>query len=125
MKKYDAKGRAKRLKSDIYALYFAYRHPKTPWHAKLVIALTMAYALSPIDLIPDFLPIIGYLDDLIIVPAGISLSIKLIPEDVMAECRGRAHDEEISNRLKWGVTALILLFWLVIAYLLIKLILNL
>ena len=125
MNKERWKDRAKQLRNDIYALYFAYRHPKTPWYAKLVIALTVAYALSPIDLIPDFLPVIGYLDDLIIVPAGVSLSIRLIPEEVMAECRERADNERISSRLKWGVAALILLFWLGIAYFLIKLLLSL
>ncbi len=125
MNKERWKDRAKQLRNDIYALYFAYRHPETPWYAKLVIALTVAYALSPIDLIPDFLPVIGYLDDLIIVPAGVSLSIRLIPEEVMAECRERADNERISSRLKWGVAALILLFWLGIAYFLIKLLLSL
>ena len=119
------KDKAKQLKNDSYALYFAYRHPKTPWYAKLIISLTLAYALSPVDLIPDFIPVIGYLDDLIIVPAGISLSIRLIPEDVMEECRRRAGSEKISSRLKWAVAILIVLFWLLMAYLVIRFLLSL
>ncbi len=119
------KERAGAMKRELYALYIAYRHERTPLRAKLVIALTVAYALSPIDLIPDFIPVIGYLDDLIIVPAGISLSVKLIPEDVMAECRRRAGNENISSRLKWAVAILILLFWLAVAYLIIRFLLSL
>jgi len=84
------KKRAKDLKCETYTLYFAYRDPRVPWYAKVVCACTVGYALSPIDLIPDFVPIFGYLDDLIIVPAGIALAIKLIPEEVMCECRSRA-----------------------------------
>ena len=82
--------RAKELKRETYALYLAYRDPRVPWYAKVVCACTVGYALSPIDLIPDFIPVLGYLDDLIIVPAGLALAIKLIPEEVMCECRSRA-----------------------------------
>ena len=82
--------RARTLKSDTYALYLAARHPDTPWYAKALAAGVAAYAFSPIDLIPDFVPVLGYLDDLIIVPLGIAISIRLIPDDVMAECRTRA-----------------------------------
>lgn len=81
---------ASRMKRDTLALYFAARHPGTPRHAKLLAALVAAYALSPIDLIPDFIPVLGHLDDLLIVPAGIALCVRLIPESVMAECRERA-----------------------------------
>lgn len=82
--------RAKDLKRETYALYLAYRDPRVPWYAKVVCACTVDYALSPIDLIPDFVSVIGYLDDLIIIPAGLALVIKLIPEEVMCECRSRA-----------------------------------
>jgi uncharacterized membrane protein YkvA (DUF1232 family) len=82
--------RAKHLKRDTYALYLAYHDPRVPWYAKAVCACTVGYALSPIDLIPDFVPVLGYLDDLIIVPAGLSLAIKLIPNEVMCECRSKA-----------------------------------
>jgi uncharacterized membrane protein YkvA (DUF1232 family) len=69
----DLKQRARRLKVDIYALYLAARHPETPWYAKLLVAGIVAYALSPIDLIPDFIPVLGYLDDLILIPIGIAV----------------------------------------------------
>jgi uncharacterized membrane protein YkvA (DUF1232 family) len=82
--------RARALKQETYALYLAVRDPRTPWYAKAVAAAVVAYALSPFDLIPDFIPVIGYLDDLIIVPLGIALALKLVPEPVMAECRERA-----------------------------------
>ena len=78
---------AKLIKSDIIALYFCARDPRVPWYAKVVAALTVAYALSPIDLIPDFIPIIGYLDDLIIIPLGLLLAIKLIPPHILQEHR--------------------------------------
>lgn len=84
------KQRARHIKRETYALYLAYRHPGTPWYAKTVAAGVVAYAFSPIDLIPDFIPVLGYLDDLVLVPAGIVLAIKLIPEPVMAECREQA-----------------------------------
>jgi uncharacterized membrane protein YkvA (DUF1232 family) len=82
--------RADALKRRTYALYLAARDPRTPWYAKALAACTVAYALSPVDLIPDFIPVIGYLDDLIIVPAGIALAIRMIPPDVWRECRDRA-----------------------------------
>lgn len=81
---------ARRLKQDTLALYLAARHPQTPWLARLLIAGVVAYALSPIDLIPDFIPVIGYIDDLLLLPLGIALAIKLIPAPVLAECRAAA-----------------------------------
>jgi len=84
--------RARELKTDTYALYLVARHPRTPWYAKVLAAGVVAYAFSPIDLIPDFIPVLGYLDDLLIVPAGIALAIKLVPSDVLAECRALAAD---------------------------------
>ncbi len=86
----DLRRRARALKSDTYALYLAARHPGTPWNAKVLAAAVAAYAFSPIDLIPDLVPVLGYLDDLIIVPLGIAASIRLVPENVMSECRARA-----------------------------------
>ena len=80
------KQRSGALKRQIHSLYFAGHDPRTPWYAKVVMACTVAYALSPIDLIPDFIPVIGYLDDLVIVPAGIALAIKLIPREIWQEC---------------------------------------
>ena len=81
---------AQRLKGEVVTLWFCTRHPRTPFVAKALAVALVAYALSPIDLIPDFIPVLGYLDDLIIVPAGIWLVIKLMPADVMAECRAQA-----------------------------------
>jgi uncharacterized membrane protein YkvA (DUF1232 family) len=82
--------RARVLKRDTYALYLAGREPRTPWYAKLLAAAVVAYALSPIDLIPDFIPIGGYLDDVIIVPLGIAAVLRLIPAEVLDDCRARA-----------------------------------
>lgn len=84
------RGRARALKRESHALYLAARHPATPWYARLLAGLVVAYALSPIDLIPDVIPVLGYLDDLVLVPAGIALALRLIPPAVMAECRARA-----------------------------------
>ena len=81
-------GRA--LKRDVVALYFAARDPRVPWYAKAVALAVAGYALSPIDLIPDFIPVLGYLDDLVIVPLGLLLAVKLIPPDIMRRCRRRA-----------------------------------
>jgi len=86
------KQRARRLEADTFALYLAARDPRTPWYAKLLAVCVVAYAFSPIDLIPDFVPVLGYLDDLILVPAGIALAIKLVPSSVLAECRAQAQE---------------------------------
>lgn len=83
---------ARRLKVETYALYLAYRDPRVSWPARIFLALVVGYAFSPIDLIPDFIPVLGYLDDLIIVPAGIWLALKLVPPEVMAECRAKARE---------------------------------
>ena len=84
------KERVRHLKSEIFALYLAARHPDTPWYAKALVAGVVAYAFSPIDLIPDFVPILGLVDDLILVPLGIAVAIRMIPPAVMADCRIRA-----------------------------------
>ena len=81
---------ARSIKADVIALWIAARDKRTPWHAKAVAAAVAAYALSPIDLIPDFIPVLGYLDDLVIVPLGIMLAVRLIPVDLMAEFRAEA-----------------------------------
>ncbi len=82
--------RAKKLKTDIPAVFLALKEKRTPWYAKIIAAAVVVYALSPIDLIPDFIPVLGYLDDLIILPALIALCIKCIPCDVFEDCRSRA-----------------------------------
>ena len=86
------KQRAKGIKRDVYSLYLAYRDARTPWYAKVFAALVVAYAFSPIDLIPDFIPVLGYLDDLLLLPLGIVLAIKLIPAEVMADARLKAEE---------------------------------
>ncbi|MBN9088036.1 MAG: DUF1232 domain-containing protein [Reyranella sp.] len=85
-----AKAWARSIKRDVLVLWLAARDPRVPWHAKAVAAAVAAYALSPIDLIPDFIPVIGYLDDLIVVPLGILLALRLIPPSVLADLRARA-----------------------------------
>jgi len=84
--------RARDLKTETIALYLAARHPDTPWYAKLLVATIAAYALSPIDLIPDFIPVLGYLDDIILIPLGIALAVRMIPQPILEECRARAQD---------------------------------
>lgn len=105
---------ARNLKRDVIALYLAARDPRTPWYAKAMAALVAAYALSPIDLIPDFIPIFGYLDDLILIPLGIALAVRMVPEDVMAQCREKA--VVISNRPRGKMGAvLIVSIWITCA----------
>ncbi|HMM42853.1 MAG TPA: YkvA family protein [Thermomicrobiales bacterium] len=82
--------RARQLKRELHALYLAYRDPRVPWYARVVAACVVGYAFSPLDLIPDPIPVLGYLDDLILVPAGILLARRLIPADLLAECRATA-----------------------------------
>ena len=84
------KTKAARLKLEVVALYFAARDPRTPWYAKALAVCVAGYALSPIDLIPDFVPVLGYLDDLVIVPLGILTVLRLIPPEIMAENRAAA-----------------------------------
>jgi uncharacterized membrane protein YkvA (DUF1232 family) len=114
------KEKVKRLKTDVYALYLAFRDRRTPWYAKAFIILIVAYALSPVDLIPDFIPVLGYLDDLILVPAGIYLAIKMVPGEVFAECRRQAVSEKLSTRARWVAVAVVILVWLLVLYLVIN-----
>ncbi len=108
------KERARAAKHDAVALYYALMDTRTPWYAKAVVALTVGYALSPIDLIPDFIPVLGFLDDLLIVPAGIALAIRLIPAEVIASCRERAAAEGDTRAKGAGRIAAfaVVLFWL-------------
>lgn len=106
---------ARKLKRELYVLYFAYKDQRTPWYAKLFAALVVAYAFSPIDLIPDFIPILGYLDDVILVPLGIMVAIKLMPQSVIEENRLKA--EELMKKGKpknWISGSIIILIWLVL-----------
>ncbi|MGN6550549.1 MAG: YkvA family protein [Pararhizobium sp.] len=102
---------ARLLKRDVVALWLAARDPAVPWYAKAVAGAVAAYALSPLDLIPDFIPVIGYLDDLIIVPLGILLAVRLIPEETMARLRAEA-TERARPQSRAGLLAIVAL-WLV------------
>lgn len=110
---------ARRLKHDIVALWIAARDPRVPWYAKALAAAVAAYALSPIDLIPDFVPVLGYLDDLLLVPAGIWLVVKLIPTPLMAEFREMAARRADKPASRAGAVFVVLLWMagLVLAYL--------
>jgi uncharacterized membrane protein YkvA (DUF1232 family) len=103
---------ARRLKVDVAALYHAYRDPRTPWYAKAWAALVVAYALSPIDLIPDFIPVLGMLDDLLLVPLGVAVAIRLIPREIMEESREKAR-AGMGKRGpgRWLIAALIAAAW--------------
>ena len=115
------KERAKQLKTDIPAVFLALKKRETPWTAKLLAALTVGYALSPIDLIPDFIPVLGYLDDLIILPALVALTIKLIPAQVMAACRAEAEGMWQNGKPKrWYFAIPIVLVWLLVVYLIVR-----
>jgi len=108
------KKRARLLKAELHALWLANRDPRTPAAARWLILCVVVYALSPIDLIPDFIPVIGYLDDLILLPLGIALVLRLIPPEVMTECRERARLEPFNVSEKWKTAAVIsvILIWL-------------
>ncbi len=108
------KQRAHLLKRETYAIFLACKDPRVPWYAKLLAGGVVAYAFSPIDLIPDPIPVLGYLDDLIIVPLGIALVLKMIPPQVMADCRAQAalqHDKPTN----WIAAITIVAIWLLLA----------
>jgi uncharacterized membrane protein YkvA (DUF1232 family) len=94
----DLRRRARALKAETLALSFAVRDPRVPWYVRLLAVAIVAYALSPIDLIPDFVPVLGYLDDLVLVPLGIVLVLRLVPPEVLQECRARAQAELAGGR---------------------------
>jgi uncharacterized membrane protein YkvA (DUF1232 family) len=106
---------ARQLKGDVVALWFCTRHPRTPFMAKALAAALVAYAFSPIDLIPDFIPVLGYLDELILLPIGIWLVLKLVPQEVLAECRDQAArwlEEKQSRPRSYLAATLIVALWL-------------
>jgi uncharacterized membrane protein YkvA (DUF1232 family) len=107
------KRRARELKREVAAMFLAAKHPRTPWYAKLLLVAIVAYAVSPIDLIPDFVPVVGLLDDLVLLPLAIALALRMIPTSVIAECRGQAEMNETDARRvgRFGAIAIGLL-WL-------------
>ena len=104
---------ARRLKVEVYALYLAYKDPRVSWYARVFAAVVVGYAFSPIDLIPDVVPVLGYLDDLILVPLGVALAIKMIPPQVLSECREKARDmtDRPVNRV---AAAVVVVVWIVL-----------
>jgi uncharacterized membrane protein YkvA (DUF1232 family) len=118
---------AKGLKVEVYALYLAYRDPRVPWYARLVAACVVAYAFSPIDLIPDPIPVLGYLDDLILIPLGVKLALSMIPPQVISESRVKAQEimrqDKPVNRIAaviivalWLSLAALVIVWMMRAY---------
>ncbi|WP_255294758.1 MULTISPECIES: YkvA family protein [unclassified Bacillus (in: firmicutes)] len=106
---------AKKLKKQLLILYFAYRDERVPWYAKLFTMLVVAYAFSPIDLIPDFIPILGYLDDVILVPLGVSLALKLIPKEVLEDCKRKVEEKQTTGKPKnWITGAIFIVIWILI-----------
>lgn len=117
------KEKAKWLKSEVYTLYLAYADPRVPLHAKIFAAAVVGYALSPIDLIPDFIPVLGYVDDLILIPLGVILAVRMIPNEVLEECREKARlDSTVEKPMGKGRIAavIILLIWLSVIYLILR-----
>jgi uncharacterized membrane protein YkvA (DUF1232 family) len=107
---------AHRLQADTLALWFAARDDRTPWYAKLLVAAVVAYAVSPIDLIPDFIPVLGLLDDLLVVPLGVALALRMIPAEVMAAARDRARDALADPRPRGRVAAgIVVALWVAAA----------
>jgi uncharacterized membrane protein YkvA (DUF1232 family) len=119
------KTRARQLKAELYAIYLAYRDPRVPWYARVIAALVVGYAFSPLDLIPDPIPVVGYLDDLILLPLGIALVLRLIPAPVMAECRVRARERlDSGHPVNWIAAAVIVSIWIALAVIAICLIVR-
>jgi uncharacterized membrane protein YkvA (DUF1232 family) len=105
---------AQRLRAEVYALYLAYKDQRVPWYARAFAAVVVAYAFSPVDLIPDPIPVLGYLDDLVIIPLGIALAIKMVPPQILAECREGARG--VKDRPVGKVAAVVVVaVWIALA----------
>lgn len=118
------KQRARELKTDVYAIYLAYRDPRLPLYARIFAACVVAYAFSPIDLIPDPIPVLGYLDDLVLIPLGVFLALKMIPPEVMAECRVKAQEIMLEKKpVSRAGAVVVVLIWISLAGLAVALIL--
>jgi uncharacterized membrane protein YkvA (DUF1232 family) len=107
------KQKAKQLKREIHAVYLAMKDPRTPWYARVLAAIIVGYAFSPIDLIPDPIPVLGYLDDLVLLPLGIVLMVKIIPSEVLLDCRAKAAASSTTNKPKnWIAGGIIIAIWI-------------
>ena len=117
--------RARALKVETYAIWLAYKDPRVPWYARVFAACVVGYAFSPIDLVPDPIPVLGYLDDLVLIPLGIALALKMIPPEVMAECRERADAAMREGKpTNWKAAAAIITVWVLLALLVIVVLLR-
>jgi uncharacterized membrane protein YkvA (DUF1232 family) len=113
--------KATQLKTEVYAFYFAVRDPRVPWYAKVFVGCVVAYALSPIDLIPDFIPVLGYLDDLVLLPLAIALTHKMIPPAVLVECREKARPAREKPK-SWLGAIIIVSIWILLSAMVISVI---
>lgn len=112
------KARARQLKTEVYALYLAYKDPRTPWYARVFAAIVVGYAFSPIDLIPDPIPVLGYLDDLVLIPLGVFLALKMIPSEVMSDNRRKASEVIAQGKpVNKYAAAVIIIIWIGLAVL--------
>lgn len=119
------KQRSKQLKIEIYAIYLAYKDPRVPWYARIFAACVVGYAFSPIDLIPDPIPILGYLDDLILIPLGVVLVLKMIPPEVLAECREKAQERMRQDKPVNRIAAFVIItIWIILTILVIVIMLK-
>lgn len=109
------KRKARDYSRQVYAVYLAWRHPRTPWYARAFLALVVAYALSPVDLIPDFIPVLGQLDDYVLIPLGVLLATRMVPREVMAECQAQAQAliAERPPRL-WAAAVVVVAIWVAV-----------
>ena len=115
--------RARGLKREIHTLHLACRDPRTPWIAKALAVCIVAYAFSPIDLIPDPIPVLGYLDDLVLIPLGVVLVRRLIPAEILEECRRKADESSAAHRpASWVAAAVIVIIWLTVGVLIARLV---
>ena len=112
---------ARKLKVEVYALYLAYKDPRVSWYARIFAAVVVGYAFSPIDLIPDVVPVLGYLDDLILIPLGVALAIKMIPPHVLAECREKARDAK-DRPVNKVAAVVVVIVWIALAALAVRLV---
>ncbi len=108
------RAKAQKIRRELAAVYYAYKNPRLPFLPKVVILLALGYALSPIDLIPNFIPVLGFIDDVIIVPGLISLAVKMIPRDIMMESRRKAVAEPLQLRKSWKAAAAIAAIWIIV-----------
>jgi uncharacterized membrane protein YkvA (DUF1232 family) len=116
------KQRARQLKVEVYAIYLAYRDPRVPWYARIFAACVVGYAFSPIDFIPDPIPVLGYLDDLVLIPLGVKLALSMIPANVMTESREKAQEIIRQGKPVNRVAAVVIIaIWLLLATLVIAL----